>query len=361
MKLRTILANAEKEYPIYIGQELLERADFKKNKLVMLIDSHVAKIYKDYFVSILRFSLADCIEIPAGESSKTREMKQNIEDQLFEKQLGRDIVILAVGGGMVCDLAGFLASTYCRGVPVIYWPTSLLAMVDASIGGKTAVNTPYGKNLIGTFTTPFAVWMDIDFLKSLKKSEFANGMVEVIKHAIIADKNLFEKLERHHRRIHDFKENDIIDMIELSCLIKNDIVSRDMREVGVRSILNFGHTIGHAIELLENYEIKHGEAVAIGMLIEAYISYLEGHAELELVQKLQSILKIYQLKLKTKAFVNPKAFIEAMYLDKKNKNQKIHMVLIQDIGHVYSDEGYYNHPIEESQIEKALTWAKELF
>jgi 3-dehydroquinate synthase len=361
MKLRTVLAKCENEYPIYIGQQLLERADFKKNKLVVVMDSNVAKIYKDFFVNVLRFNLADFLIVPAGEASKTREMKQLLEDKLLKKDLGRDIIILAVGGGMICDLAGFLAATYCRGVPAIYWPTSLLAMVDASIGGKTAVNTSFGKNLIGAFSTPYSVWIDIDFLKSLSKKEFANGMVEVIKHAAICDSNLFDKLKRHHRRINECQKNDMIDMIEASCQIKNEIVAQDAKDLGIRSILNFGHTIGHAIEKLEDFQIKHGEAVAIGMIIEAYIAYLKGHANLEITEKLQDLFKLYHIPLKTKALENPEALIKALYLDKKNKQEKIHMVLIQDIGSVYMEEGFYTHPIEESKIQKALTWAQGYF
>jgi 3-dehydroquinate synthase len=361
MKLRTVLAKSEKEYPIYIGEQLLERADFKKNKLVVIMDSHVAKIYKDFFVNILRFNLADFLIVPAGESSKTREMKQLLEDKLLAKDLGRDIVILAVGGGMICDLAGFLAATYCRGVPAIYWPTSLLAMVDASIGGKTAVNTPFGKNLIGAFSTPFAVWIDIDFLKTLSKKEFANGMVEVIKHAAICDSNLFEKLNRNHRRINECQKNDMMDMIEASCQIKNEIVSQDAKDLGIRSILNFGHTIGHAIEKLENYKIKHGEAVAMGMIIEAYISYLKGRTDLDVIDRLHALLKLYHIPFKTNVLEQPEAIIKALYLDKKNKQEKIHMILIQDIGSVYIEEGFYTHPIEETKILKALTWAQGYF
>jgi 3-dehydroquinate synthase len=361
MKCRTIFASCGKEYPIYLGSKLHHLIDFKKNKLVLIMDSNLAKIYGKKFLEFLSPNLELFLKVPAGEASKTREVKQILEDKLLAKNCGRDIMILAVGGGMICDLVGFLAATYCRGVPVVYWPTSLLAMVDASIGGKTAVNTPFGKNLIGAFSTPFSVWMDVSYLETLPAPEFANGMVEVIKHAFIYDKDFFERLLYRHLDIIQLKESTLVDIIEKSCLIKNGIVSQDVYDLGVRSILNFGHTIGHAIEQLEKYQIKHGEAVAIGMIIETYISHLKGIAPIELIDELKEIFKLYHLDLKTSVLKYPSGLLKCLYADKKNKNQKVHMVLIEDIGQVYCEEGFYTHPIEETLIKKALSWAKGQF
>lgn len=359
MKHKTLIAHCEKEYPIYMGTQLLDQADFRKNKLILIMDSNIAKIYENLFVESLGIEVLECLVVPAGEKSKTREMKQSLEDKLFAKNYGRDVMFVAVGGGMICDLVGFLGATYCRGVPVVYWPTSLLAMVDASIGGKTAVNTPYGKNMVGIFSTPFSVWIDVSFLNTLPPKEFYNGMAEVIKHALVYDKSLFKQLEKQASVILDKKESVLLEVIERSCEIKNEIVAQDVYDMGVRSILNFGHTIGHAIEILEDYHIRHGESIAIGMLIEAYIAHLKGIAELKLVESLKSIFKLYHLSLKTQVLHDAHAVLNCLYRDKKNKHQEIHMILLKDIGEVYIDQGFYTHAVSEEEILTALAWASE--
>lgn len=361
MKHKTLIAHCEKEYPIYLGTQLLEEADFRKNKLILIMDSNIAKIYENLFMESLGLEVLECLVVPAGEKSKTREMKQSLEDQLLAKNYGRDIMLVAIGGGMICDLVGFLGATYCRGVPVVYWPTSLLSMVDASIGGKTAVNTSYGKNLIGIFSAPFSVWIDIGFLNTLPANEFSNGMVEVIKHALIYDKAFFKQLNKQAAGIGDGKEYLLLDMIERSCEIKNEIVAQDVYDMGVRSILNFGHTIGHAIEILEDYRLRHGEAIAIGMLIEAYISHIKGIADIGLVDTCREIFNLYHLPLKTSALEDAHAILNCLYRDKKNKHQEIHMILLKDVGEVYSDQGFYTHAISEEEILTALAWAGELF
>lgn len=361
MKHKTLIAHCEKEYPIYMGTQLLDEADFRKNKLVLIMDSHLAKIYENLFVESLGIEVLECLVVPAGEKSKTREMKQSLEDKLLAKSYGRDIMLVAIGGGMICDLVGFLGATYCRGVPVVYWPTSLLAMVDASIGGKTAVNTPYGKNLIGIFAAPFSVWIDIHFLNTLPAKEFANGMAELIKHALVYDKALFKQLQKQSSALLDKKESLLLEVIERSCEIKNEIVAQDFYDMGKRSILNFGHTIGHAIEILEDYRLRHGEAIAIGMVIEAYIAHIKGIADISLVETSQEIFKRYHLPLKTSVLQDAHAVLNCLYRDKKNKHQEIHMILLKDVGEVYSDQGFYTHAVSEEEILTALAWAGEVF
>lgn len=361
MKHKTLIAHCEKEYPIYLGSQLLDEADFRKNKLILIMDSNVAKIYENLFVESLGFEVLECLVVPAGEKSKTREMKQSLEDKLLTKSYGRDIMLVAIGGGMICDLVGFLGATYYRGVPVVYWPTSLLAMVDASIGGKTAVNTPYGKNLIGIFAAPFSVWIDVSLLNTLPPKEFSNGMAEVIKHALVYDKALYKQLQKQASALLDKKESLLLEVIERSCEIKNEIVAQDFYDMGVRSILNFGHTIGHAIEILEDYQLRHGEAIAIGMVIEAYISHIKGIADMSLTETCLEIFKLYHLPLKTSVLQDGHAVLNCLYRDKKNKHQEIHMILLKDVGEVYLDQGFYTHPVSEEEILTALAWAGEIF
>ena len=358
MKFRTIVASCTNEYPIHIGSNLLNKSDFKKNRLVLIADANVADLHGQKFLDCLAGNVELYLKVTPGEESKTRTTKQVLEDKLLAKNLGRDIMILAIGGGMVCDLVGFLAATYCRGVPVIYWPTSLLAMVDAAIGGKVAVNTQFSKNSIGVFATPYAVWSDVSLLKTLPKQEFSAGMVEVIKHAFISDKDFFYKLLYRNLDVINLKELALIEMIEKSCQIKNSIVSQDVYDLGIRSILNFGHTVGHAIEQAANYQIKHGEAIALGMLIETYIAISLGTAEHTLISVLKDIFKAYAIPLNKQYLQDPSLLLKYMHTDKKNTKQQINMVLIENIGETYCDNGYYTHPVSEELILEALHWAQ---
>ncbi|MDX1901483.1 MAG: 3-dehydroquinate synthase [Gammaproteobacteria bacterium] len=342
-------------YPIYIDEHLLQTdllqticATLNK-RIVLITDDHLNSLYTEKLQSIAKTILT----FPAGEKNKTRETKQYLEDQLLEKNCGRDTCIIAFGGGVVLDLAGFIAATYCRGIPVIYIPTTLLAMVDASIGGKTGVNTPFGKNLIGTFTQPHAVLMDTALLNTLPKNEIANGFAEIIKHAMIADADLFYELE--------IKNIPLTDIIYQSCLIKKNIVEQDEKDHHVRHLLNFGHTIGHAIETLENYAIKHGEAVAIGMLVESELSRQCGFFNEADLARLQKILRSYQLPLMTNAFDDINLFRKNLCLDKKSLNQIPHFVLLNRIGQPHATEKNIASPVSDAQLLNALEWAKEIF
>ncbi|MDA9271809.1 3-dehydroquinate synthase, partial [bacterium] len=270
--MKTTWIHASTPYPIYIGQQLLETALLAdcctqiNKRLVIITDTNLVnslgiQLQQQLQQQGLQALLLAC---PAGEIHKTRETKQQLEDELLARQYGRDTCLIALGGGVVTDLVGFLAATYCRGLPVIYVPTTLLAMVDASIGGKTGVNTPHGKNLIGTFTQPQAVFMDINTLNTLPENEWHNGMAEMIKHSLIADATIFKLLQQNVEKIIQRDAIFLIDMIHASCLIKKNIVEQDEQEQGLRQLLNFGHTIGHAIETIEHYRLSHGEAVAIG-------------------------------------------------------------------------------------------------
>ena len=314
-------------------------------RLVIITDSNLEKSYgkkiKQYFADV------ELLVFPAGEQYKTRETKQHLEDQLLSKKYGRDTCIIAFGGGVVLDLVGYLAATYCRGVKVIYLPTTLLAMVDASIGGKTGVNTPFGKNLIGTITQPEAVFMDLDVLITLPEREWRNGIVEIIKHALIADASLFAHLQNTTPIIN-------ADLIYKNCMIKQSIVSQDEHEKGMRQLLNFGHTIGHAIEHIENYNITHGEAVAIGMLVESYLSVKAGHLSESVLESLHQLLLKFKLPLKTMAFNDREVFHASLMLDKKSIKSVPKFVLLADIGVPYCQEDIFTHTVLQEDLDEAL-------
>src|SRR3989454_261462 len=208
---------------------------------------------------------ADLVSFPAGEGSKSRRVRDEIEDGIIRLGAGRDTALLALGGGVVGDLVGFVAATFKRGVPYIQVPTTLIGMVDSSIGGKTGINHPAGKNLIGAFHQPSAVYIDVDSLRSLPDRHYASGLAEVIKSGVIADRSLFSSLETHLDRILRREPDLLSRVIEACCRIKAKVVMEDPNESNRRKILNYGHTVGHAIETLSGFRLAHGEAVAIGM------------------------------------------------------------------------------------------------
>lgn len=338
---------------IHIGKDLLyttlrEYCQQHPRQWVIISDSHVEKLYGETLKSSLA---AELISFPAGEQYKTRETKQQLEDSLLEKGYGRDTGFIALGGGVVTDLVGFLASTYCRGVPAIYVPTTFLAMVDASIGGKTGVDTPHGKNLIGSFSLPTAIFMDINTLETLPKREWRNGIVETIKHALITDQSLFDSLKQKDSLLPE-------EIISKSVVIKQRIVAEDQHDHGIRQWLNFGHTIGHAIESVENYQLAHGEAVAIGLLVEAYLSSLLGYLPISKVDELETLLRFYRLPLKTSAFQQLEQLKQKITLDKKTKNSLPHFVLLDHIGKVHQEGNQYTFSVSPEQLDQALHWAK---
>ena len=265
----------------------------------------------------------------------------------------RDTYVIALGGGIVTDVAGFVAATYCRGVPVLYIPTTLLAMVDASIGGKTGVNVDQGKNLIGAFKQPHCVYIDVDFLESLSAVEFNNGMVELIKHAIIRDAQLFTELEARTLSLQD--KNLLEQMIYRSCVIKRDIIEQDPEEKNIRQLLNFGHTVGHVIEAASAYQIRHGEAVALGMLIECYFSQQLGLLPQSAIERLKLILARYDLPLTLPDTIKNISWLDYFKMDKKNLNQQVYSVLLEEIGRPYTAGGKYAHPISLELLRAGQT------
>lgn len=279
--------------------------------------------------------------VPSGEKAKTREVKQQIEDQLLEKGFGRDTVIIAVGGGAILDLAGFVASTYMRGVDLILVPTTLLAMVDAAIGGKTAIDTPHGKNLIGTFYHPKMIIADLKTLETLPEKELKNGFSEIYKMGLIADPSIFE-------------ETELEELIWKAARAKIDIVERDPTEMGLRRILNFGHTIGHALEACSGYTLAHGEAVAIGCVVESYLSFLMGYLSEEEYLKIEKKFGPFKLP----AIPD---FRNTLNFDKKRDKKKVRFVMIEGIGNPLSFNGQYCQSVQDAILESALTKMEQLY
>lgn len=298
-----------------------------------MMDENVAALYRQEF-SQQPFEMT-FFTFPSGESSKTREMKQRIEDQMLCAHFGRDCAVIAVGGGVTTDLGGFIAATYCRGVPWISVPTTLIGMVDASIGGKTGVNTPFGKNLIGAFYPPKLVVMDLNSLQTLPEREVQYGWAEVLKMGFILDPTLLELplgeelIKRCYQR-------------------KMEIVEQDYQESGRRRILNFGHTLGHAIEHLEGYTIHHGAAIAMGMILESMMSFELGYLKRTSLLRLIQILQNHRLSLPLPASAHCKALLQSMSYDKKG----VRFVVLKEIGEVEAFGSRYCLPVEPKVLEK---------
>lgn len=332
----------EKSYKIFIGENIFADcakfiSDAKKfTKILVVTDDNVHKNCGEKFFTALKdFDLNFEIEkIPAGESSKTLQMAEKIYTKCIELGLDRKSLIIALGGGVVGDLAGFVAATYLRGVNFIQVPTTLLAQVDSSVGGKTAVNHALGKNLIGAFYQPQAVFIDLETLKTLPQREIKSGLGEVVKYGVISDEKFFACLEDNAEKILSLDLKVMEKIICRSCEIKAEIVAQDERENNLRRILNFGHTIAHAVEVETNYKkYRHGEAVSIGMLGAALISrQLEKISDAE-VQRLENLLHKLDLVTKVEGSEVDKLF-NATFRDKKAVGGKVSWVLMKKIGAV---------------------------
>lgn len=274
------------------------------------------------------------IEIPAGERYKTLKSVTKVYDMLLRERFERNSLILSLGGGVIGDLAGFVAATYLRGVPYLQVPTSLVAQVDSSVGGKTGVNHPLGKNMIGAFYQPILVWIDVDLLKTLPRREFISGLAEVIKYGVIADRSFFEFLEENHKKILSRDKDAMIHVVKRSCEIKAMVVSADERESGLRAILNFGHTVGHGIETLTGYRrFKHGEAVAIGMVCAARLANILGMCDSDVYKRIKRVCRLMGLRITL-----PEMRFEDLWIilqrDKKVINEQVRFILPTSIGEV---------------------------
>ncbi|MEM6449699.1 MAG: 3-dehydroquinate synthase [Cyanobacteria bacterium P01_D01_bin.105] len=308
-------------------------------KILLVSNPAVFELYGERAIASLSqagYDVCHCI-LPAGEQYKNMASIEKIHDVAYENRLERSAAMLALGGGVIGDMTGFAASTWLRGIAVVQVPTSLLAMVDASMGGKTGVNHPKGKNLIGAFHQPRLVLIDPQVLKTLPVREFRAGVSEVIKYGVIWDAPLFEKLEaaEHLDDFNHVSESLLQSMLEHSCKAKAEVVSQDVKEAGIRAILNYGHTIGHAVESLTGYsKINHGEAVAIGMVAAAKIAENEAESNWDesATQRQHALLEKTQLPTALPVELSIDDILRALKSDKKVREGKVRFVLPRSIG-----------------------------
>ena len=295
--------------------------------------------------------------MPAGESNKTRETWASLTDEMLAKGYGRDSAVIALGGGVVGDVAGFVAATFMRGIPVVQVPTTLVAMIDASIGGKTAVDTPAGKNLVGAFHPPAAVFVDPQLLATLPLRELRAGIAEAIKHGVIADEPYLHQVESSASELlsaDGSKSDSMRSLIVRSVEIKADIVSRDEREEGLRKVLNFGHTIGHAIELISGYSLLHGEAVAIGMALESRLAERIGLGESGTAAAVTRALRSAGLPIDLPPNFDCDEVVEAMKSDKKGRSGKFRFALPLRIGAMAGAETGWSVLVGDDQLREVL-------
>lgn len=352
-------------YDIEIGYQLMDQLvdDLdtgllgKIKKLAVITDSNVQELYaRPICEKLLEAGYkVEMFVFPAGEKSKTRQTKERIEDAMLEKGYRRDCAILAIGGGVVTDLAGFVAGTYGRGIPFINYATTLLAAADASVGGKTAVDTPLATNLIGLFNQPQKVYIDIAAWKTLPKREMISGLSETIKHACIASLDMFEFIEENLDDIMSFKKFACEYIAENNCKIKYHIVMKDERESGLREVLNLGHTVGRAIETVSEYRLLHGEALAIGMAAEVLLSARMGYMSEEEAARVIELYDRAGLPTRIPDYIDREALVKKLYTDKKVRDGKLRFVLQKGIGEIVEfAPGVYAKPIEEDLAREII-------
>ncbi|MEP6692972.1 MAG: 3-dehydroquinate synthase [Gemmatimonadaceae bacterium] len=326
------------------------------HRYIVVSDSGVARLYGNTVLRSFDDDQVDVLTIPPGEKFKTRDSWATITDWMLQAGCGRDTTIIALGGGVVGDLAGFVAATFMRGIPYIQVPTTLLAMIDASIGGKTAVDTPAGKNLVGVFHPPAAVLVDTDTLATLPENELRAGFAEAIKHGVIADASYFERLANKTASLVATPADPVYgSVVARSVAIKADIVQQDPREDGLRKVLNFGHTLGHAIETASDYGRLHGECVAIGMSLEGAIAERIGVAEPGVVTRIRGALSAAGLPTELPADLDPRAVLALTRSDKKARAGVAEYALPRRIGEMARAGDRYALPVEEALVLEVLT------
>lgn len=329
----------ERSYPILIGEGIANGLGFEikryiTTKKIMVITNYtVNELYGKKVIEALSkngFSVCS-VAVPNGEKYKNIEQAKRIYQECIKNKLHKDSCIIALGGGVVSDLAGFIAATYMRGIPLVNMPTTLVGQIDAAIGGKTGIDF-MAKNIIGSFYQPKLVFIDTAFLRTLPEREIKNGLAEIIKYAIVKDTGLFRFLEGNKEKILNLGMNILTNIVSKCCSIKARIVEKDEKENNLRAILNYGHTIGHAIEKVSDYSVSHGEAVAIGMIIESKIARILGLLDEKQEKRIDNLIKDY--KLIVGMSLKKEEILDALQFDKKITKEKIRFILPVKIGKV---------------------------
>ncbi len=349
--MRSIKVNLDKKYSssyeIRIGSGILDRIALlmdknrKAGRYIIITDDNVARLHGGNFLALLKNIglTADLIDFPAGEASKNIGTVLDISDKLLKLGADRATCLIALGGGVVGDMTGFIASVYMRGVTYVQIPTSLVAQVDSAIGGKTAIDLPSGKNLLGTFYQPAEVFADLNFLNTLPAKEFENGLAEIIKYGIIDDEKMFQLLEENMDAVKQKDPVIMLKIVENCCRIKKAIVEIDEREQGLRRILNYGHTLGHALETVSDYKLSHGEGVALGMIAAARISAKKNYLDAGQAKRIEELIGLANLPVKIPASLPAEEIIKRLQMDKKKKGDTIHFVLLKKIGMPFINGG----------------------
>ncbi len=358
----TLQRNIDDSYDIVFGFDIFQeigdwlKAERLGSKHAIITDSNVRPLHASRLEETLQRAdlKTDTFVIPAGEANKRAEVCLDIIGQMSQRKYGRDSVILALGGGVVGDVAGFIAAIYNRGIPFVQIPTSLLAMADASVGGKTGVDLRFGKNLVGAFWQPKRVYIDIDTLKTLPDEEYVNGLAETIKHGVIYDRDFFNFLEEHMWLILQRDAPTALQIARKNCMIKGSVVEKDPNERGLRRILNYGHTAGHAIESLSDYKMPHGHCVSIGMMIAGRISRdLCGLSQRELDRQ-ERMLIATGLPVTIPSHIPDDDIIEVTLRDKKAKDGKARYSLPKRIGEMNDYGGAWATYVPEGIVRSAL-------
>ncbi len=355
-------------YDVEIGADLFDTLveDLRRGlagpvgRYALITDANVEPLYgAELFRRLREHQLpVSLFSFPAGEKFKTRAVKAELEDRMLAEGFGRDSCVIALGGGVVTDLAGFVAATFARGVPFVNYATTLLAAADASVGGKTAVDTPVATNLVGAFHQPAKVYVDVDTWRTLPLREVRCGLAETIKHACLADREFFEFLERKIPEILPRGEERFVmdravweHVAQRNCRIKYDVVKADERERNLRQVLNLGHTAGRALETLTDYRLLHGEAVAVGLVVQARLSAALGYLPAADAERVERLLRRAGLPTRIPARIDPETLVRKMRTDKKVRAGRIRFVLQRTIGAVQRfADGACSRPVDEQAI-----------
>lgn len=327
----------ERSYPILIGENLLQK-DFlvpyiKGKQVIVVTNETVAPLYLERLMTQLIDYKAQAIVLPDGEQFKNWQTLQSIFDGLLKNEASRKVTLIALGGGVIGDMTGFAAACYQRGVDFIQIPTTLLSQVDSSVGGKTGINHPLGKNMIGAFYQPKAVIIDVKTLSTLPTRELSAGLAEVIKYGLIEDLDFFNWLDAHIDQLRALDSQSLITAIEWSCTIKARVVAKDEKENDVRALLNLGHTFGHAIESHQGYgNWLHGEAVSVGMVMALQMSYVLGWVSEETRNRSIGLLAKAGLPVIPPESMGLDDFLKYMRVDKKNVDGQLRLVLVRELG-----------------------------
>ena len=352
-------------YPIFIGENLISEIiglipkfeDY--SKIIVVTDKVVLKNLFQSYKKIERLSKKKffSVTLPSGEKTKSFQYLHFLCEKILKEKIDRDALLICLGGGVIGDITGLTANLLLRGVDFIQIPTTLLAQVDSSVGGKTAINSRYGKNLIGSFNQPKAVIISTETLKKLEKRQVISGYAEILKYSLISDKSFFGFLQKNGKKILSLDTATIIKTIKVSCKIKSKIVGKDEKEKGIREILNFGHTFGHAIESFTGFSKKifHGEAVILGMYLALKLSNYLGLCDTNLINKFCIHLNELKIPYKLRDYkikISPLNFLKHIKFDKKIKNNKMKFILLQDfakpIAYVVKDENILNNFLKKN-------------